>query len=235
MFYRMMLKFCVNGSRHFITNSDFTAEEFSLECGVDRAKMTTAHLAPAFDAKILSWPWGRPKDGYILCVGAIERRKGQLMLLEAYRRAVEVHPGMPPLMFIGPDRGDGEQLFRLINAFDLKERVEWVRYVENHALAASYRSASFFVFPSIYEGFGMPLIEAMSAGIPSLCTDIPVFREIAGDYPLYAKPAPRALAEGLVELAKGGHEEHFKTVARPSYSWDENARITLRCYGEALS
>jgi glycosyltransferase involved in cell wall biosynthesis len=232
--YRMLLKLSLDNSRHFICNSDFTAAELSAEYGIDSARMTTAHLAPAQDERLLSWPLGRPESSYILCAGAIERRKGQLMLLEAYRRVVEKWNDAPPLLFIGPDRGDGEQLVRMIAAFELGRKVDWFRYVSNRALAGYYRSASHFVFPSTYEGFGIPVIEAMAAGIPTLCTDIPVFREIAGDYPIYAKPEPRAFAAALEELVKGRHKEHFKTAPRRRYSWDENARITLDCYAKAF-
>ena len=234
-FHRMLLRFSIDGASHFITNSNFTSEEFSAECGVPLDRMTAIHLAPAQSERKLSWPSGRPKDSFILCAGAIERRKGQLILLEAYRRVSGALQGkMPPLKFIGPDRGDGSQLEKMIESYELNDKVEWLRYVSDNALSGYFRSASFFVFPSTYEGFGIPLIEAMAAGIPTLCSDIPVFREIAGAYPVYAKPEPRPMAAALQDLLQGKYEEHFKTAPKIHYSWDENARATLECYNKAL-
>lgn len=232
--YRALVKFSAENSKLFISNSDFTAEEFCSEYGIARDRIFTARLASAQPERMLSWPV-RPKDSYILCAGAIERRKGQLILLEAYRRVNERHPETLPLKFIGPDRGDGSQLEKMIESYELKRKVEWLRYVSDRAISAYYRSAAFFAFPSTYEGYGIPLIEAMSAGIPTICSDIPVFREIAGQYPVYAKPEPKAMALELEKLLKGQYVAHFQTAERIRYSWDENARITLDCYRKALA
>lgn len=234
--YRMLVKFSADHSKLFISNSDFTAEEFAAEYGIARERITTAHLAPAQPEGDLTWPAGRPKDSYILCAGAVERRKGQLILMEAYRRVAEIlQRDTPHLKFVGPDRGDGAQLEKMIETYELQGKVEWLRYVSDKAMAGYYRSASFFAFPSTYEGFGIPLVEAMAAGIPSLCSDIPVFHEIAGAYPIYAKPEPKAMATELLKLVKGDYEGHFKTAPKIRYSWDDNARITLDCYRKALA
>ena len=134
--YRMLVKFAVDNSKLFISNSDFTAREFSEEYGIAPGRITTAHLAPAQPEARLSWPSGRPKDSFILCAGAIERRKGQLLLLEAYRRVHDRLQGdILPLKFIGPDRGDGPQLEKMIEYYELRDKVEWLRYVSDNALA----------------------------------------------------------------------------------------------------
>jgi alpha-1,3-rhamnosyl/mannosyltransferase len=230
----MLVEFSARHSRHFICNSEFTAREFGAEYGIPPELMTCVHLAPALPVEKLSWPWGSPKTPTSLR-RSIERRKGQLILLEAYRRLCERNQAVPPLKFIGPDRGDGEQLEKCVAAFELGNKVEWLRYVSSNALAGYYRSAACFAFPSTYEGFGIPLVEAAAAGIPALCSDIEVFHEIAGDYPLFVKPEPRAMADALASLLRGDHDAHFKTAARPSATWDGNAKATLDCYRKALA
>jgi len=233
--YKLLVQLSIDGSKRIIANSDFTANELHKTYGMSKEKMDIVYPSFALPERLLSWPQGHPSDSYILCVGAIERRKGQLLLMEAYRRVCERKSRAPNLLFIGPDRGDGEQLKKMIDCFELNDKVTWLKYVNDMPLAAYYRSASFFAFTSTYEGFGVPLIEAMASGLPTVCTDIPVFHEIAGDYPIFAKPEPQALADALYKMIQGEGNEHFKTAVRRKYSWDDTARGVLDCYRKALA
>jgi len=234
-FYKLMLKFTVEGSRHFITNSEFTSREFGSYYSIDPSKMTAIHLAPSFPLKSLEALKPRGKDGFILCAGAVERRKGQLMLAEGYAKAVQAGRKLPPIKFVGPNRGDAEKLLSLIEARKLEGVMEWTDYVSDEKMQELFREASLFVFPSTYEGFGIPLVEAVASGVPAICSDIPVFREIAGNYPIFAKPFPEAFGEALSAFFEGAFDSHFKSATRKVSSWEENAARTLDCYRAALS
>ncbi len=166
-------------------------------------------------------PGGEP-GRYALYVGAIQTRKDPLAALEAAREA-----GLP-LVVAGPDR-EPELARRLREGgADLRG------YVSDEELARLYREAAVLVFPSRYEGFGLPVLEAMASGTPVVATDDAAVREVAGDAALYAPPHELGTAIGRAleeraRLAAAGLER-----AR-LFSWEATARRTLEVYEEALA
>ncbi|HZU20867.1 MAG TPA: glycosyltransferase family 1 protein [Gaiellaceae bacterium] len=164
---------------------------------------------------------GGSQGSYLLYVGAIEERKDPLAALDAARDA-----GMR-LVVVGPERDGG--LARRLEAGGADVR----GYVEGEELARLYREAAALVFPSRYEGFGLPVLEAMASGTPVVATPDAAVREVAADAALYAQPAElgaavrRAVAE-RARLAAAGLER-----AR-LFSWEAAARTTLAVYEEVL-
>jgi glycosyltransferase involved in cell wall biosynthesis len=165
------------------------------------------------------------KDGshdYLLYVGAIQARKDPVAAAEA---AATV--GLP-LVVAGPEREPAL-------ARELERRGVDVRgYVEKTELARLYRGAACLVLPSRYEGFGLPVLEAMACGTPVVANPDPALREVAGDAAVYAEPG------GLVEAIRRALADRDRLVAagleRASlFSWDETARRTLAVYREALA
>jgi glycosyltransferase involved in cell wall biosynthesis len=159
---------------------------------------------------------------YLLFVGAIQTRKNPLAALEA---AAQV--GLP-LVVAGPEREPAL-------ARELERRGADLRgYVEKDELARIYRGAACLVLPSRYEGFGLPVLEAMACGTPVVANPDPAVQEVAGDAALYAEPdaLPDAIRRAIAErgrLVAAG----FARASR--FSWDETARLTLESYREALS
>ncbi len=164
---------------------------------------------------------GEGDGGYVLYVGAIQARKDPLAAADA-ASAVGL-----PLVVVGPEKEPAL-------AAQLRERGADLRgYVSRDELARLYRGAAALVFPSRYEGFGLPVLEAMACGTPVVATPEPALREVAGDAALYAEPADlggalrRALAE-RERLAAAGLERARR------FSWAETARRTLDVYREAI-
>jgi glycosyltransferase involved in cell wall biosynthesis len=160
-------------------------------------------------------------DPYLLFVGAVQRRKNPLAAAEA---AAEL--GMR-LVVVGPSRDAA-----LVHA--LEQRGADVRgYVPKEELAELYRGAAALVLPSRYEGFGLPVIEAMASGTPVVAAPDAALREIAGDAAVFAEPAElaagirRALAERDKLVAAG-----LRRAAQ--FSWDDTARGTIAVYREVL-
>jgi glycosyltransferase involved in cell wall biosynthesis len=160
--------------------------------------------------------------GYLLYVGAIQARKDPLAAADAAAAA-----GLP-LVVVGPEKEP--ELAR-----ELQRRGADLRgYVDGAELAELYRRAVALVFPSRYEGFGLPVLEAMASGTPVVAVDEPAVREVAGDAALYAAPADlgaavrQALAERDELAAKG-------LVRARAFSWAETARRTLEVYREVLA
>jgi glycosyltransferase involved in cell wall biosynthesis len=159
---------------------------------------------------------------YVLFVGAIQARKDPLAALEA---AAEV--GLR-LVVAGPEREPAL-------ARELERRGADLRgYVEKDELASLYRGAAALVLTSRYEGFGLPVLEAMACGTPVVANPDPAVQEVAGDAALYAEP------DALTDAIRRAIAERNRLVAAGleragRFSWDETARLTLEAYREALS
>lgn len=133
--------------------------------------------------------------GYLLHVGTLEPRKNLVRLIEAHRRL----PAAPPLVLVGTRGWSDGPIAEAIAAAG--PRVLWLQYVDAADLRALYDGAALLVFPTRYEGFGLPVAEAMSTGTPVACSDLPVLREVAGDAATYFDPLdPDAIAAAVAAL-----------------------------------
>jgi len=129
--------------------------------------------------------------GFILAVGSIERRKNYRRLIEAYRRL----KSPPPLVVVGRS-GWGSS--RLRRELELEPGVKLLGHVDDATLRGLYQSAALLVFPSLYEGFGLPLLEAMAEGLPAVVSDAGSLAEVAGGAALLVDPLdPLSLADGM--------------------------------------
>jgi glycosyltransferase involved in cell wall biosynthesis len=160
--------------------------------------------------------------GYLLFVGAIQRRKDPLAALAAAREA-----GLP-LVVAGPEKEP--ELARELRAGGADLR----GYVTTSQLADLYRGAAALVFPSRFEGFGLPALEAMACGTPVVAADEPALREVAGDAAVYAEHGDfgaavrQALDEREARVAAGLERAKL-------FSWAETARRTVEVYRRVLA
>ncbi len=162
-------------SDHFLCNSNYTANEIKKYKYIPEEKITVTYLATAHEIK--KW---NPPGTHILFVGSLTHRKNPLFLIDVYYRLCKILHDLPPLIFVGEDReNNGEKILRLAGQCPSNGKISWIKYINQEELADLYSNAALFILPSKLEGFGMPVIEAMSAGIPVVCSDIDVFREIA--------------------------------------------------------
>lgn len=113
-------------------------------------------------------------------------------------------------------------------------RVKFIRNCDDHTLAELYTQCSVFIYPSLYEGFGIPLLEALSVGSPVVCSDIPVFREVGGDVAYYFDPRSPAELFLAMESAVRDGRARDKVAARKAhaarFSWDRTARQFLQAF-----
>ncbi len=167
-------------------------------------------------------PGGNSARDYLLYVGAIQRRKDPLAAVEA-AAAVGL-----PLVVAGPEREPAL-------ARELERRGADLRgYVEKDELARLYRGAACLVLPSRYEGFGLPVLEAMASGTPVVAYPDAGVREVAGDAALYAEPG--LLADSVRRALSESERLAAAGIARARrFSWEETVRRTLEVYREATA
>jgi alpha-1,3-rhamnosyl/mannosyltransferase len=159
---------------------------------------------------------------YLLLVGAVEPRKNPLAAATAARELGR------KLIAVGPVRDAG-----LARALE-REGAELRGYVPREELAELYRGAACLLFPSRYEGFGLPLVEAMASGTPVVAAPDAALREVAGDAAVFAQPGElaagiRRALDDRERLVTAGLER----VRR--YTWEETARRTVQVYRELLA
>jgi glycosyltransferase involved in cell wall biosynthesis len=169
---------------------------------------------------------------YLLFVGTLEPRKNLVRLVRAYRRAALRVPH--ELVLAGPLGWRAQRLHREL-ALPGPGRIVLTGRVTDADLDALYRGAAAFCYPSLYEGFGLPVLEAMARGVPTIVSDSSSLPEVAGPAALRVDPrSVRGLAAAIervltdrdeaAELAEAGRER------AALFSWDQTARMTLRAY-----
>jgi glycosyltransferase involved in cell wall biosynthesis len=172
---------------------------------------------------------GRP---YLLFVGALQPRKDPLAAIEA----LALTRSDLRLVVAGPDRGSGDDAREAAVRHGVAERVEFVGHVAKEELARLYRGAEALVFPSRYEGFGLPVVEAMASGTPVVAAAAGAVPEVAGGAAILVDPGDTtALADGI-ERAIANRERLVRAGLEQAerFNWAETARRTIAVYRELL-
>jgi glycosyltransferase involved in cell wall biosynthesis len=181
---------------------------------VEKIVVTPNAVDPAFSP-------GGANGGYLLFVGAIQARKNPLAAAAAAREL-----GMP-LVVAGPEKEP--ELARELEC----QGADLRGYVDKQHLADLYRGAACLVLPSRYEGFGLPVLEAMACGTPVVATNDPAMREVGGDAAVYAEPGELAPAIRKVLSERDDRVRAGLERAR-LFSWDETARRAVAAYKDVL-
>jgi len=229
----------VKGARRLITVSAAVRDELAAHELARADRVDVVHHGPGQLAALEPRaPKEKIPERFGLHVGTLEPRKNILYLLEAWRAARRESQDVPPLVLCGRFGWKTEEISAAVEAAAAEGWVVHPGYVEAEELAWLYREAEVVVFPSLYEGFGLPAIEALWAGTPLVCSDIPVLREVAADAALYA-PADDAeeFARRVVELL--GDSERAEALVRAGreraaeFRWDASAERTAEVFYRA--
>lgn len=234
--YRAGLRRAARHADAIVAISRHTARDLARHAGVEPARIHVIPLAaslPGSSADVepvlerLKVP--RP---YLLFVGTLEPRKNLVRLVRAYRRLAVRLPHT--LVMAGPAGWRTQRLHRELSLHG-PGRIMLTGRVATSDLDALYRGAAAFCYPSLYEGFGLPVLEAMARGVPTVVADSSSLPEVAGDAALRANPrSVRALAEALERILTDRAEaDRLADAGRERasmFSWDQTARMTLRAY-----
>ena len=215
--------------------SQFTASEVERRLGVPRERMV---ICPSGAP-----PWApRPEPvprGPILFMGTLEPRKNVGLLLEAYGRLLTDAPSAPELWLAGAATDAAAPWLRQIAEPPLAGRVRHLGYIDAHRRYDLYTHASMLVLPSHLEGFGLPVLEAMTVGVPVIVSRRGALPEVAGDAGLIVDPdSPEELAAAMQrylshpDLARAASARGLERARH--YSWDASAAALRDAYDAAI-
>lgn len=231
-----------------VAPSRFTKDEMVKYYGVAEEKIAVVPnaVSPAFLREISDTDLLKTRRKYrlpekfLLSVGTLQPRKNLPLLLRAFASVRDRMPGIGIVLTGNRSAHHFDPgIDRAIDEEHLGSAVIFPGFIEPDDLPAVYRLAHGLVFPSRYEGFGIPLLEAFVSGVPVAASDIPPFREIGGDAALYFHPDQVAeCAEALYTLST---DESKRVSCREAgskrasdYSWGRSARILFSCYEDLL-
>jgi glycosyltransferase involved in cell wall biosynthesis len=173
---------------------------------------------------------------YILFVGTLEPRKNVKTLLQAFAQVIAETPRDDLTLVIAGGKGwGGEDYMATVEALKLHDYVRFTGFVDDDHLPDLYRGAQLFVYPSLYEGFGLPVLEAMACGTPVITSNRTSLPEVAGDAALLVDPTqPEALATAMLSIVNDTELRQAlraKGLARAhAFTWDAAAQQTLAIY-----
>ena len=229
---RLSLGGAVRRSRVLLCISQATADALVARYPAAAGRVTVAPLAVA---PVLAQPAAAemadlPAPGFVLAVGTLEPRKNLPRLVEAYATLPDDVQARHPLVVVG---AIGWRTSATMTALEsLGERCRLLGHVSDGALAELYRRCAVFCYPSLAEGFGLPVLEAMAAGAAVLTSNVSSLPEVGGDAVQYADPESvasiAAALAGLLASPERRAELATRAVARAAeFSWDRTAEITL--------
>lgn len=178
------------------------------------------------------------KNPFILFVGTLEKRKNIEGLIDAYILAVREHKIAHDLVVVGRKGWLYEGIFKKVQREGFAGKIKFIFDARQEELPVLYNLADLFVYPSIYEGFGLPVLEAMACGTPVITSNVSSLPEVAGDAAMLIDPYD---TQGLaLSIAKVLHDETLKkTLSQKGlerakqFGWDKCARETLEVYKSA--
>ena len=235
--YRWMLPRLVNNARHVIAISEFTRQRIMATTGISEKKISVVAngvgqaFRPASEQQIKDMRdhLGLPEAPYLLSVGSLEPRKNLSRLLQAWQQALPQVPSDWQLVVAGA--AGNQRVFADAGLRDWPERVQVLGRVDDQWMPALYSAAECFVYLSLYEGFGLPPLEAMACGTPVLVSDIQVMSEVLGEHAIRVLPQDvDAIASALQQVTQDAdlrqHLAQGATVHAEAFSWQKTAEQT---------
>ena len=241
------IQYSVNRADKIITVSESSKKDIIKFLSVDEAKIEVVYNGVEYDKFNKSYSedekskirvkYTLPKN-YILYMGTLEPRKNIESIIEAFslfKKENTVSNQNIKLVIAGKKGWLFENIFKLVNKLSLKDDVIFTDYIDENDKSIIYNMASLFVFPSLYEGFGIPVLEAMASSVPVITSNVSSLPEVAGDAAILVEPKDiksiakymdKVLADKELRnnLIKKGHEQAKK------FTWESSTKKLVNIY-----
>jgi len=239
----MSLKKSIKRADSIITISEFSKSEIVKYMGVDPSLITVAHCGVDTDifyplsedlVNKVKQKYDLPSE-YLLYTGTLEPRKNIERLIDAYAMLINENAFTPVLVLAGRKGWLYDSIFDKINSLGIEKRVIFTGYVDDGDMPALLSGALIFVFPSLYEGFGMPPLEAMACGIPVITSSAASLPEVAGDAAIMVDPYDTvAIKNGINRLINDAKLRDFLSIKgierAKQFNWKRTASTIMNIY-----
>ncbi|MZK52795.1 glycosyltransferase family 4 protein [Clostridium beijerinckii] len=241
------IQYSVNRADKIVTVSESSKRDIIKFLNVDEAKIEIVYNGVEYHKFNKSYSEDEKskirvkynlQDNYILYMGTLEPRKNIESIIEAFslfKKEDTMSNQNTKLVIAGKKGWLFENIFNLVNKLSLKDEVIFTDYIEEEDKSLIYNMASLFVFPSLYEGFGIPVLEAMASSVPVITSNVSSLPEVAGDAAILVEPKDiKSIAEYMGKvlvdkelrnnLIKKGHEQAKK------FTWESSAKKLVNIY-----
>jgi glycosyltransferase involved in cell wall biosynthesis len=236
----------VNRATHILADSKSTKEDLLSSWQIPAEKVTVLYsgvneqFRPLEDSSKIAavrQKYGLDERPYVFAVGTVQPRKNYQMLIRAFRPLAMRLPHN--LAFAGGKGWLDEGMKSEVERQGLKERVRFTGFVADEDLPALYCGASLLAFPSLYEGFGLPILEAMACGLPCIISDASSLPEVGGDAAIQLPPTneimwTEAMLELLTDEEKQAQMIETGFIQARSFSWNKAAKELVQVYNSLL-
>lgn len=241
---KSLAQFAITHSARLIAVSEFTRSEILRRFAIDESRVTVIHNGfeagqPSGPDSASEVPGSVRRSPYLLFVSTLERRKNAARLVQAFSY-LKVKRRIPHRLVLVGQKGWGwAEIRRAIEASPVAHEVELPGYLPREEVLRLYRNADVFIYPSVYEGFGFPVLEAMAAGTPVACSRVASLPEVAGEaaefFDPYSVEDMAAALERVLESPERQAELRRKGAERVRhFSWEECARRHCQVYKEVF-
>lgn len=247
--YVKRIQKCISFVDLILTVSQSTKQDIIEYMGVNPDKIHVTPLATCLDQYLTlpslhnitsNHPYAQYfNQPYILFVSTIEPRKNIINLIKAFEHLKQKYKLDHQLILIGKKGWKYTETFMMIDNSPYKNQIHHLSYLSTETVALFYKNADVFVYPSFYEGFGLPILEAMSFGVPVVTSNTSSLPEVAGDSALKIDPTqPLEIAEAIYQIIDDRELRNNlikKGLERINlFSWQKTAQLTLEAYQSIL-
>lgn len=247
IFVRAQIEHALKHASAIITDTEFTRREVASFFNHPLERIHAVHLASAAEFRphardelqLLQPAYGLEPCGYTLFLGTVEPRKNLSTLLDAYARLPSATRMRWPLVIVGDQGWKSDDLH---SRFDRAQREGWLKYLgfaQQDQLPILVAGARVFAYPSMYEGFGLPVLEAMASGVPVICSNASTLPEVAGDAAAFHAPDDVAMLTQLLQVGLEDAEWREQAIKaglaqNKKFSWTRCVRETLDVYRSTM-